>query len=153
MSVASWLCKKKTNTSSNDPLLCCLSQLCLEVELLKPALEWRQSSDDGIEEGWDRRVEEMNKEWGPVVSHYLKCHWECVFYYKSLTAHLTPISATTPSPVTLGSVNVVQMAKACSESLDVGSGDIIVTICKCMTLLVPEVSKANQLLVMFEVRI
>ena len=139
MSVASWLFKKKMNASSNDPLLCCLSQLCLEVELLKPALEWRQRSD-GIEECWDRRMEELNKEWGPVVSHYLKCHWECVFCYKSLTANLTHISAAMPSPVTLGSVDVVQMARACSESLDAGSGDTIVTICKCMTLLVPEVS-------------
>ena len=121
MSVASWLCKKKTNTSSSDPLLCCLSQLCLEVELLKPVLEWSQGSNS-FEEGWDRRIEEMNKEWGPVVSHYLKCHWECVFYYKSLTAHLNLMPDTTSLPVTIGSVDAIQLAKACSGSLDASNG-------------------------------
>lgn len=144
MSLASWLCKKKKNASSNDPLLCCLSRLVLEVELLKPAIEQKRNSD-GFEDGWERKMEEMNKEWGPIVSHYLKYHWECVLCYKSLTAPLNHSFADTSSLVTLYCIDTVQLAKACTGSLDAGGNDAIVTVCKCMTLLVPEVSITSQL--------
>ena len=148
MSLASWLCgKKKTNASSNDPLLCCLSQLALEVELLKPIIE--QKNVDGFEDGLERTVEEMNKDWGPIVSHYLKCHWECVLCYKSLTASLNHSSINTSSPVTLCFIDAVQLAKVCTDSLDAGSNDAIVTVCKCMTLLVPEVATTNQFYIIY----
>ena len=143
MSLASWLCKKKKNASSNDPLLCSLSRLVLEVELLKPTIE-RKQSGDGFEDGWERKTEEMNKEWGPIVSHYLKCHWECVLCYKSLTAPLNHSSTNTSSLVTLYCIDTVQLANACTGSLDAGGNDAIVTVCKCMSLLVPEVSTTNQ---------
>ena len=135
MSVASWLCKKKINAPNNDPLLCTLSQLVLDVELVKPASEWRQGGD-GFEDGWERRMEEMNKEWGLLVSHYLKCHWECVLCYKSLTASVKHV---TTNAITLSCTDTVQLAKAYTDSMDTSSNDAIVTICKCMTLLVPEV--------------
>lgn len=140
MSLTSWLCKKKKNVSSNNSLLCSLSHLVLEVELLKPTLEFEQCGN-GFEDDWDRRLEEMNKEWGPVVSHYLNCHWECVLYYKSLTALSDPPSTNplSSSPVTLCRTNTVQLAKICTSSLDASSSDAIVTVCKCLTLLVPEV--------------
>ena len=136
--MASWLCKKKANASGSDPLLCCLSQLVLEIELLKPTSERNQSGND-FESGWDRRIEELNKEWGPTVSHYLKCHWECVLWYKSLAAPFNQSSDITSSPITLRCSDTVQLAKFCIGSLDAGSNDTIVTVCKCMTLLVPEV--------------
>ena len=140
MGLAAWLCKKKKNASNNDPLLCCISHLVLEVELLKPSIEQKQSGD-GFEDGWERKMEEMNKEWGPIVSYYLKCHWECVLCYKSLTVPLNYSSTNTSSSVTLRCIDAVQLAKACTGSLDAGGNDAIVTVCKCMTLLVPEVSK------------
>ena len=139
MSMASWLCKRKANASGSDPLLCCLSQLVLEVELLKPTTEQKQSCD-GFEDSWERKVEEMNKEWGPIVSHYLKCHWECVLCYKSLTTPLNyPTTNNTALPVILCFIDTVQLSKACIGSLDAGSNDTIVIVCKCMALLVPEV--------------
>lgn len=142
ISWASWLCKKKTNVSSSDPLLCCLSQLVLEVELLKPTSELKQSGDS-FEDGWDKRMEEMNKEWGPIVSHYLKCHWECVLFYKSMTTQYNQSSSNTSSPVTLQCIDTVQLAKICISSLNAGSDNATVTISKCMTLLVPEVQLTN----------
>jgi len=143
ISLASWLCKKKTNVSNSDPLLCCISQLVLEVELLKPTTSELKQSGDEIKDGWDKRMEEMNKEWGPVASHYLKFHWECVLFYKSMIVSFNQSPTNMSSPATLHDVDSVQLAKICTSSLDAGSDDVIVTICKCMSLLVPEVTTTD----------
>ena len=138
MSVAAWLCKKKTNATSRDPLFCCLSQLIVEVELLKPSTA-QVPSNNGFKDSHDKRMEEMNKEWGHIVSHYLRCHWECVLCYRSLIAPLNHSPTAQSSLVTLCFIDNTQLAKVCISSLDAGSNDIIVTVCKCMALLMPEV--------------
>ena len=138
MSVASWLCKKKTNAAGRDPLLCCLSQLVVEVELLKPSTAQVQNGNE-FEDSHGKRMEEINKEWGHIVSHYLRCHWECVLCYRSLIAPLDHSSTAQLSSFTLCFIDNIQLAKVCISSLDTGSNDIIVTVCNCMALLVPEV--------------
>ena len=137
MTIASWLCGRKISPNSNDALLECLSKLALQVELLKP------SSHGDTKEGNERQVEELNKEWGPVVSHYLKCHWECVLCYTTAVSVCCPIKhVDTASLISMQCNDPMLLADACVSSLDAGCNSAIVTICKCMALLVPLVSSS-----------
>jgi len=137
MAIASWLCSRKISLSSSDPLLECLSKLVLQVELLKP------SSHSDTKEGNERLTDELNKEWGPVVSHYLKCHWECVLCYTTAVSVCCPIKhVDTTSLNSIQCTDPMLLADACISSLDAGCNSAIVTICKCMALIVPQVSSS-----------
>lgn len=134
MTIAAWLCRNKNNPCSNDPLLECLSKLLLQVELLKP------NCHGDAKEGSERLAEELNMEWGPVVSHYLQCHWECVLCYKTTASVCRQIKhVDTTALITMQCTDPMLLADACISSLDAGCSSAIVTICKCMALLVPEV--------------
>lgn len=118
--------------STTHPITSLIKDFPITLTLLKEERQLKETSDSAqyhaAIERWD---------WGPLVSHCTSSYWEC------LSAYLKYVSSLPPAPkcdgrLTIGSSDVIGIAKCCISSLDVAAFSVGVVI-EAVSTLVPKV--------------